>query len=99
MGDAMSELFEGYREGYALPGAVYKDPQVYETEVREILLKSWLYAGHQSRVPDRGDYFLFEVAGESVIVVRDGEGGINALMNVCRHRGSRIGDVADGRES
>ena len=99
MGDAMKELFEGYRDGYALPGAVYKDPQVYETEVREILLKSWLYAGHQSQVPERGDFFLFEVAGESVIVVRDGEGGINALMNVCRHRGSRICDAAEGHES
>jgi Rieske 2Fe-2S family protein len=95
----MNELFEGYREGYALPGAVYKDPQVYELEIRHILLKSWLYAGHQSQVPGRGDYFLFEVAGESVIVVRDGEGAINALMNVCRHRGSRICDAAEGRES
>lgn len=99
MGDALKELFEGYREGYALPGAVYKDPQVYDLEVRDIVLKSWLYAGHQSQVPERGDYFLFEVAGESVIVVRDGEGGINALMNVCRHRGSRICDAAEGHES
>jgi Rieske 2Fe-2S family protein len=99
MDDALKELFEGYREGFALPGAVYKDPKVYELEVRHILLRSWLYAGHQSQVPGRGDYFLFEVAGESVIVVRDGEGGINALMNVCRHRGSRICDASEGHES
>jgi phenylpropionate dioxygenase-like ring-hydroxylating dioxygenase large terminal subunit len=99
MGDSLKDLFDGYREGYALPGEVYKDPQVYELEVRHILLKSWLYAGHQSQVPGRGDYFLFEVAGESVIVVRDGEGGINALMNVCRHRGSRLCDAVEGRES
>jgi Rieske 2Fe-2S family protein len=99
VGDALKELFEGYRSGRALPGAVYKDPQVYELEVREILLKSWLYAGHHSQVPERGDYFLFEVAGESVIVVRDGAGGINALMNVCRHRGSRLCDAPAGRES
>ena len=47
-------------------------------------------------VPERGDYFLFEIAGESVIVVRDGQGGVNALLNVCRHRGSRICDADDG---
>jgi Rieske 2Fe-2S family protein len=99
MGDSLGELFENYREGYALPGAVYKDPAVFELEVRHILLKSWLYAGHQSEIPVRGDYFLFEVAGESVIVVRDGSGGVNALMNVCRHRGSRICDAARGHES
>jgi Rieske 2Fe-2S family protein len=95
----LGQLFEGYREGYALPGAFYKDPAIYELDVRHILLKSWLYVGHQSMVPERGDYFLFEAAGESVIVVRDGEGGINAMMNVCRHRGSRICDAATGRES
>ena len=56
------------------PGAVYKDPAIYELEIRHIMLKSWLYVGHQSLVPERGDYFLFEIAGESVIVVRDGAG-------------------------
>jgi Rieske 2Fe-2S family protein len=72
---------------------------VYELEVRNIVLKAWHYVGHHSMVPERGDYFLFEIAGESVIVVRDADGGINAFMNVCRHRGSRICDAASGRES
>jgi Rieske 2Fe-2S family protein len=99
VGDSLQKLFEGYREGYALPGAVYKDPGIFELEVEHILLKSWLYVGHQSLVPERGDYFLFEMAGESVILIRDAHGGINALLNVCRHRGSRICDVAEGHES
>ena len=98
MTDSVGKVFEGYREGYALPGAAYKDPEIYELEVRHIMLKAWHYAGHQSMVPGKGDYFLFEIAGESVIVVRDGEGGVNAFMNVCRHRGSRICDAATGRE-
>jgi len=82
-----------------MPGGVYRDAEIYEQEVRHIFLKSWLYVGHQSLVPEKGDYFLFEMAGESVIVIRDGEGGINALLNVCRHRGSRICDALTGRES
>ena len=73
---------------HALPGELYRDPEVYETEIRGIFMRSWLYVGHQSQVPGRGDYFLFEIAGESVIVIRNAEGGINAMMNVCRHRGS-----------
>ena len=99
MADSLSKVLEGYRPGYALPGAVYKDPAVYELEIRHIMLKSWHYVGHHSMVPERGDYFLFEMAGESVIVVRDGEGGVNAFMNVCRHRGSRICDATAGHES
>ena len=81
------------------PGVLYKDTALYEAEIRQIFLKSWLYVGHQSQIPERGDYFLFEIAGESVILVRDAEGRINALLNVCRHRGSRICDKATGHEA
>jgi phenylpropionate dioxygenase-like ring-hydroxylating dioxygenase large terminal subunit len=88
-----------WREGFSLPGVLYRDPAIYEAEIRQIFLRSWLYVGHQSQIPERGDYFLFDVAGESVIVVRDGEGQINALLNVCRHRGSRICDQAAGHEA
>jgi phenylpropionate dioxygenase-like ring-hydroxylating dioxygenase large terminal subunit len=99
MADSLRNLVAAYREGYALPGAFYTDPGIYELEVRNIILKCWLYVGHQSQVPERGDYFLSEIAGESVIIVRDGQGAIHALMNVCRHRGSRICDAPVGREA
>ena len=97
--EALQRLFEEYRPGHALPGVAYKDPGIYELEVRHMMLKAWHYVGHQSMVAERGDYFLFEIAGESVIVVRDGQGGINAMMNVCRHRGSRICDAPAGHEA
>ena len=83
----------------SLPGVLYHDPTTYEEEIQRIFFKSWLYVGHASQIPQRGDYFLFNIAGESVIVVRDGEGQVNALLNVCRHRGSRICDEATGRAS
>jgi len=95
----MQQILDTWRNGHALPRAVYHDPEIYDSEIRRIFLKSWQYVGHLSRIPDKGDYFLFEVAGESVILVRDGEGGVNALLNVCRHRGSRICDAAEGHEA
>jgi len=97
--DALQKLLDEYRPGHALPGAAYKDPGIYELEVRHIMLKAWHYVGHQSMVPERGDWFLFEIAGESVIVVRDGQGDINAMLNVCRHRGSRICDAESGHDA
>jgi Rieske 2Fe-2S family protein len=95
----LQQILDSWRPGHALPGALYRDPDIYETEIRGILMKSWLYVGHESRIPRAGDYFLFEMAGESVIVVRGQDGQINALLNVCRHRGSRICDEASGHES
>src|SRR5262245_28027134 len=97
--DTAQRALEGWSAERSLPGILYRDPETYESELRRIFFKSWLYVGHASQVPERGDYFLFDIAGESVILVRDGEGQINALLNVCRHRGSRICDAATGRAS
>jgi len=44
-----------------------------------------------------GDYLVREVAGESVIVVRDGDGRLRAFFNVCRHRGTRLCAADSGR--
>ena len=47
-------------------------------------------AGHVSQIPEPGDYRLFDLAGESIILVRDAGGAVRAHYNVCRHRGSRV---------
>ena len=84
------KLAEAQQKMYALPQAFYRDPDVYRHDIEQIFLKSWLYAGHQSEIPKVGDWFLFEFDEESVIIVRSAENEINALLNVCRHRGSRV---------
>ena len=70
--------------------AFYCDPDIYQLELDEIFLKSWQYVGHVSEISNSGDYFLFDYANESVIVIRDKDDKIHALLNVCRHRGSRV---------
>jgi Rieske 2Fe-2S family protein len=94
--ETLQSLLDAYRPGHALPRGLYCDPQIYEKEIGAIFLKSWLCVGHESQIPGRGDYFLFNLAEESVIVVRDADARINALLNVCRHRGSRICNEATG---
>ena len=86
----ITRLAQEQSEMYALPQAFYRDPDIYRRDIEQIFLKSWLYAGHQSEIPKVGDWFLFEFDEESVIIVRSAENEINALLNVCRHRGSRV---------
>ena len=74
----------------SLDQAFYTDNDIYQRDVEQVYLKSWLYAGHMSEIPRIGDWFLFELAGESVIIVRSEDNEISALLNVCRHRGSKI---------
>jgi Rieske 2Fe-2S family protein len=73
-----------------LPGEMFTSEAVFREERERVFGGRWLYAGHVSEIPQPGDYVLFELDAESVIVLRDAEGGLRALHNVCRHRGSRL---------
>ena len=86
----IDELVASHQPGHALERGFYRSADVFETEVQRIFLKSWLYVGHHSQVPEIGDFFLFHIVGESIIIVRSADDQINALVNVCRHRGSRV---------
>jgi phenylpropionate dioxygenase-like ring-hydroxylating dioxygenase large terminal subunit len=46
----------------------------------------WHYVAHEREFPSIGDFKLLKLAGQSVIVVRDEDGQIRVLFNVCRHR-------------
>ena len=80
----------------ALDQDFYTDPDIYQRDLERIYMRSWLYAGHVSEIPKTGDWFLFELGKESVIIIRSESDEINALVNVCRHRGSRIRSEASG---
>jgi nitrite reductase/ring-hydroxylating ferredoxin subunit len=74
-------------------------PDVFAEEQEKIFSKQWLLVGHQSQISKPGDYFVAEVAGESLIVVRDKAGEIHGFFNVCRHRGTRLIECKNGQSS
>lgn len=82
-----------------LPARYYTDPDVFRDELERFYCQNWICAGRASQVPAPGDYFLREVAGESVIITRDGDGLLRAYFNVCRHRGTRICASPEGHFS
>jgi len=87
---AITALIDAQADRFSLDRAFYTNNDIYQRDIEEVYLKCWLYAGHLSEIPGVGDWFLFEMAGESVIVVRSDDNEVNALINVCRHRGSKI---------
>ncbi len=76
--------------GYSLDQKFYCDDAVFEADMDRVVGRKWLVAGHVDRVRNKGDYFLFKVGSESIIIVRSDAATINAFYNVCRHRGSLI---------
>lgn len=77
------------REG-AVHRAAYVDPAVFELEQERIFRRVWLYVGHESEVPQPGDYVLRRLGPEEVIVARQEDGGLALLHNRCAHRGARV---------
>ena len=71
----------------------YFSEEIFGREKERIFYREWLCAGREEELPAAGDYLVVEVTGESILVVRTGEGTLAAHYNVCRHRGSRL--VAD----
>jgi Rieske 2Fe-2S family protein len=80
-----------------LPRRFYTDPEFYREELERFYFARWICAGRADQIPNAGDYFTRTLGNESVIVVRDRSGSIQALFNVCRHRGTRICSDAEGR--
>src|SRR4051812_32460673 len=77
-----------------LPPRVYHDPAVLAYELEEWFAKGWIYVGREEDIDLPGKYFLTELSGENIIVVRDKDNSIHAFFNFCRHRGATL--VQDG---
>jgi nitrite reductase/ring-hydroxylating ferredoxin subunit len=70
--------------------AIFIDNDIYQRELDRIFAECWLYLGHESQIPDPGDYFTNYMGEDPVIVVRDGAGRIRVFLNSCRHRGMKV---------
>lgn len=72
--------------------AAYTDRTVWERERERIWFGQWVLVGREHDVAATGDRLLVDLAGESVIVLRDHDGALHAFYNVCRHRGAELID-------
>src|SRR5215472_16259636 len=80
-----------WKKGGTIPAEYYLDEKWYARDEHYLKQNYWWVVDHESRIPEAGDYFLFQFGrGDSIIIARDDKGTINAFHNVCRHRGSRL---------
>ena len=87
----LEKAMEPYAAGAkSLPQKYFVSPDIFTKEQAEIFSKEWLLVGHQSQIPDAGDYIVQRVNHESLFVIRDRGAKIHGFFNVCRHRGSRL---------
>jgi choline monooxygenase len=73
-----------------LPYRWYTDPDVLDAERAQLFAPAWHYVGHVGLVAEPGSYFTCRAGDVPVVVVRDRDGVLRALVNVCRHRGAEV---------
>jgi Rieske 2Fe-2S family protein len=76
--------------GRPLEGAFYAEPHIFDLDIAAVWARTWLFVASEAEIREPGDYVTVDIGPYSVIVVRDDEDKVHALLNVCRHRGTRI---------
>ncbi len=86
----VKELINNYKSGYSLPQPFYINQDFFDVEWQSIWKKNWLYAGNTAQIKKPGDYFLYQLQNNSIIIIRGNDGEVYAHYNTCTHRGSAI---------
>lgn len=84
--DEISKLIEPGR----VHRRVYTDPDIFELEMERIFGRTWIFVGHDSQIPNPGDYITTDIGRQPVILVRHRDGEIHVLLNRCSHRGPKV---------
>ena len=81
----------GWKEGLTIPAEYYVEPKHFEADEKFVGENFWQYTDQASRIPNPGDFYVFEFGrAESILIVRGQDNEIRGFYNVCRHRGSRL---------
>jgi benzoate/toluate 1,2-dioxygenase alpha subunit len=75
---------------------VYTNPEIFALEMERLFANTWVYVGHDSQVPNAGDYFTTTIGSQPVLMIRHEDGVVHVLYNRCPHKGTRIASEVCG---
>ena len=76
---------------------LYLDSELFDLEMEQLWRHTWLYVGHDSQVPNPGDFYTVQLAREPVIMIRGTDGVVRVLPNRCAHKGTRLATAIHGK--
>ena len=88
--EGIAQTFAPIEEASGLPNAAYWSEAWLALEQEHCFRRSWVFAGAARELPNPGDIKPIEIGGAPLIILRDHDGNIRALHNVCRHRGAKL---------
>lgn len=79
-----------FERASAMPPSVYTSEAFLAEELQHIFAQDWFCVGRVDALANAGDYLTCELAGQPILVIRDRDGKLTALSNVCLHRMSTL---------
>jgi phenylpropionate dioxygenase-like ring-hydroxylating dioxygenase large terminal subunit len=73
-----------------LPVGRYTDEELSRLETDVLFRRTWVYAGHESELPEPGSYLIFDRTGSPILIVRGHDRAVRAFYNTCRHRNAPV---------
>ena len=90
----MSSIEFPFDPAYALPSAAYRDPELLAAEMTGIWHRDWVFITSEDALAARGDQLPVVIGNQPVLLLRNQEGDLRALSNLCAHRGTLLVDRA-----
>ena len=84
---------------YRIARDMFTAPELFDLEMELIFEKNWIYACHESEIPNKHDFMTLRAGRQPMIITRDGNDQLHALINACQHRGATLTRVGKGNQS
>jgi phenylpropionate dioxygenase-like ring-hydroxylating dioxygenase large terminal subunit len=78
------------RDSRYVPKERYYSREFFELEKEHLWPHVWQMAAREEELPNPGDYVEYEIAGKSILIIRQRDGSVRALHNACRHRATQL---------
>ena len=82
-----------------MPPSVYTTREFHDHELKDVFARDWVSVGRASALAKPGDFLTYELAGQPIVVLRDADGSLRAMSNVCLHRMSTLLEGTGNRRS
>lgn len=73
-----------------LDTARYSSHAFHRKEVERMWSRTWQFVGREEQIPKAGDHLVYDIADNSIIVMRGDDGVIRGFHNSCLHRGRAL---------
>jgi phenylpropionate dioxygenase-like ring-hydroxylating dioxygenase large terminal subunit len=88
--DSFANMVDECPEEFRVSTAAYRGESTFEQEMDRIFSQTWIYLCHESEVEKPGDYKSTQIGTRPVVVGKDRDGEVYAVLNACTHRGATL---------